>query len=539
MKKTLIRVTPIALAAAAFLAGCGGDDVTTAPAATTTPAAQTLASVQNVVVIYAENRSFDNLYGAFPGANGTANIKAADAVQLDRDGSTLATLPKVWGGLTASGVTPAVTEAMTANLPNAPFAIDDPAGFNTALNVTTRDLYHRFYENQMQINGGKNNMFAAWADSGGLVMGHYNTDASKLPLWKIAQQYTLADNFFMGAFGGSFLNHQYLICACAPVYPNANNSVAAKSISSVNADGVSLTVDTANSPASALNGAPKFVNSGNLTPDFYAVNTMQPPYQPSGNKPASTDTTLTLADPTVATTLPPQTETTIGDLLSNANVSWAWYGGAFGAALSSAQGTTPAAAADGTTLSKANFQYHHQPFNYYKDLAPGTAARAAHVLDGGINGSEFIKAIDAGKLPQVSFYKPQGNLNEHAGYTDVASGDQHIADVISHLQKSPQWNNMVVIVTYDENGGFWDHAAPPKGDRWGPGTRIPALIVSPFAKKGFVDHTQYDTASILRFITRRYSLPKLHGLTVRDNALAGNGAAPMGDLTAALTLSTN
>ncbi|OXH81351.1 hypothetical protein CA831_40245, partial [Burkholderia multivorans] len=74
--------------------------------------------------------------------------------------------PKIWGGLTAKGVTPAVTEAMTENLPNAPFAIDDPNGFNTSMSVTTRDLYHRFYENQMQINGGKNDMFAAWADSG-------------------------------------------------------------------------------------------------------------------------------------------------------------------------------------------------------------------------------------------------------------------------------------------------------------------------------------------------------------------------------------
>ncbi|WP_186172210.1 acid phosphatase [Burkholderia gladioli] len=541
MKNTLTRVTPIALAAAAFLAGCGGDDVTTAPSSgnnnTTPPAAQTLSSVKNIVVIYAENRSFDNLYGAFPGANGTANLKASDTIQLDRDGTVLATLPKIWGGLTAAGVTPAVTEAMTANLPNQPFAIDDPNGFNTALNVTTRDLYHRFYENQMQINGGKNNMFAAWADSGGLVMGHYNTDSSKLPLWKIAQQYTLADNFFMGAFGGSFLNHQYLICACAPFYPNANTSPASKSISAVNADGVSLTVDTANSPASALNGAPKFVNSGNLTPDFFAVNTMQPPYQPSGNKAPSSDPLL--ADPSVATTLPPQTATNIGDLLNAANVSWAWYSGAFGAALTASQGGTPAAAADGTTIAKANFQYHHQPFNYFKNLAPGTTARATHVLDGGINGTEFIKAIDAGTLPAVSFYKPQGNLNEHAGYTDVASGDAHIADVISHLQKSPQWNNMVVVVTYDENGGFWDHVAPPKGDRWGPGTRIPALVISPYAKKGFVDHTQYDTASILRFITRRYNLPKLDGIKQRDDALVKNGGTAMGDLTNTLTLSTN
>jgi len=158
---------------------------------------------------------------------------------------------------------------------------------------------------------------------------------------------------------------------------------------------------------------------------------------------------------------------------------------------------------------------------------------------GGANGAEFIKAIDAGTLPQVAFYKPQGNLNEHPGYTDVTSGDQHIADVIAHLQASPQWKNMVVVVTYDENGGFWDHATPPTADRWGPGTRIPALIVSPYAKKGFVDHTQYDTGSILRFITRRFSLPRLAGLQQRDDALKANGGQPMGDLTNALQLSPN
>ena len=93
---------------------------------------------------------------------------------------------------------------------------------------------------------------------------------------------------------------------------------------------------------------------------------------------------------------------------------------------------------------------------------------------------------------------------------------------------------MLVVVTYDENGGFWDHVAPPKGDRWGPGSRIPALIVSPLAKQGFVDHTFYDTTSILRFITRRFALPALAGLQARDAALAAHGSPPLGDLTAAL-----
>jgi acid phosphatase len=518
MNKKLIITAPLAVLIATGLAACGGNDEHKAD----------LSSVKNIVVIYAENRSFDNLYGNFPGANGLQNVTAASAQQLDRDGSVLPTLPTIWLGLTATGVTPAITEAMTVNLANSPFAIDDPAGFNLPLSVTTRDLYHRFYENQMQIHGGKNDMFAAWADSGGLVMGHYTTNPDKLPLYKIAQQFTLADNFFMSAFGGSFLNHQWLACACTPTYPNANTSVAASSVSAVEPDGVSLTL-TGASPPSALAGFPKFVNSGTLTPDFFAVNTMQPPYQPSGNKPASGGDAA-LADPSIATTLPPQTQTHIGDLLNTANVSWAWYGGSWGAALADR------AVIGGSTNSVPNFQTHHQPFNYFADLAPGTANRAQHLLDGGTDGAEFIKAIDAGTLPQVAFYKPQGNLNEHAGYTDVASGDAHIADVISHLQKSPQWKDMIVVVTYDENGGFWDHVAPPKGDRWGPGTRIPALVISPYAKKGFVDHTQYDTTSILRLITKRFSLPQLPGLVSRDSALTSNGGQPMGDLTNALEL---
>jgi acid phosphatase len=184
-----------------------------------------------------------------------------------------------------------------------------------------------------------------------------------------------------------------------------------------------------------------------------------------------------------------------------------------------------------------NFQYHHQPFNYFAGLAPGSAARGEHLKDGGLGGGEFLKVIDSGSLPRVAFYKPQGNLNEHPGYTDVLGGDQHIADVIAHLQRSPQWAHMVVIVTYDENGGFWDHVSPPKGDRWGPGSRVPTLIVSPFAKKGLVDHTLYDTTSISRLITKSFDLPVLQGVHTRDAAFAANGSPPLGDLTNALALS--
>jgi len=502
-----------------------------------------LQNIKNVVVIYAENRGFDNLYGLFPGANGVPGVNPKSAgkaePQKDFDGTTLPSLPPTWGGLTAAGQTVTLTQAQTVGWANKPFQIDDPAGVNgtgtvISQSVITRDLVHRFYNNQMQINGGKNDMFTAYSDAGGLSMGYY--DGSGMAMWKIAQQYVLADNFFMGAFGGSFLNHQYLVCACAPQYPNADTSVAKGSISAIDVDAagnfVRLTPGTGN-PTSVLTGKAVYQNDGTLTPKdasgmFYAVNTMQPAYQPSGNKPAASDTTQLYADPTKATTLPVQTQTTIADLLDARGISWAWYAGAW-----TKVSQDPTGIYNNTT---PNFQPHHQPFNYYAAFDPvaRTDYRNQHLKD---YDSQFLQDAAAGKLPAVAFYKPQGNLNQHPGYANVTDGDSHVANVIAQLQKSPQWKNMLIVVTYDENGGFYDHAAVPKGDRWGPGTRIPAILVSPFAKKGFVDHTQYDTASVLRFITHRFALPTLPGLQVRDLSLVANYGKPMGDLTNALEFS--
>ncbi len=475
--------------------------------------------IKNVVVIYAENRSFDNLYGLFPGAEGVQDLRPEQVTQVDRDDKPLAELPASWGGLTAKGATPAITEEQTQHFPNRPFQIDAASGLNLAASVPTRDLWHRFYQEQMQIDGGKNDKFAAWSDGGGASMGYY--DGTKLPMWPVAQKYVLTDHFFLGAFGGSFINHFMLVCACVPTYADAANSPAKGKIASVNADGVSLKIK-ADSPASAIQGAPKFENDGSITPDGYAVNAMQPPYQPSAVKPAASgdQAFADAADPGV---LPPQKMANIGDLLSAKNTTWAWYSGAWGEALAGkGAGPTP------------NFQFHHQPFNYFANMAPGTPARAEHIKDAGLAGIGFLADIDAGKLPAVSFYKPQGNLNEHPGYTDELSGDQHIADVIAHLEKSPQWKDMMVVVTYDENGGFWDHVPPPKADRWGPGNRVPTIIISPYAKAGTVDHTPYDTTSILRFITKRFGLDTLDGLKQRDAALLAANQPPIGDLTAAL-----
>ncbi|MGZ0717991.1 acid phosphatase [Pseudomonas palleroniana] len=493
--------------------------------------------VKTVVVIYAENRSFNNLFADFPGVEKPLSaLSAADTQQRDRDGSLLTTLPPAWGGVlqvgpqTVDGVTYPSEVQFQENLPNAPFALKGPNTEDLPLSLVTRDLWHVFYQNQMQINGGKNDNFVAWADAGGLVMGYYAQSRYSLRLWDVAKEFVLCDNFFQGAFGGSFLNHQYLISATAPFYPNAAQSVAKAQIATLQSDDPTDTrlKPLDKSPASAMTGPPQFGPSA-LTPDGYGVNTLAPPYWPTWIRdPQNPD----YAKADLPNVLVPQTHEHIGDKLSKKNVDWAWYAGAWQATLDQFKDS-------GGIPKIPNFQYHHQPFNYFKQQGPeNRAERDKRLRDGGLGDeastNKFFADAQAGKLPAVTFYKPQGNLNMHAGYADVASGDRHIARALKVLQESPQWKNMVVVVTVDENGGWWDHVAPPKGDRWGPGSRVPALVVSPFARKGTVDHTVYDTASILRLITRVFQLEKLDGLKQRDDAMIARGQKPMGDLSNAL-----
>ena len=526
---------------AAALGACGGSQqdsgAKTQPLTPTELDNKLGEQVKTIVVIYAENRSFNNLFANFPGVERPLSaLKPADYQQRDRDGSLLQTLPPAWGGVvqvgpqTVDGVTYATGVQYQENLPNAPFALKGPNREDLPLNLVTRDLWHVFYQNQMQINDGKNDRFVAWADSGGLTMGYYAQTQYSLRLWDVAREFVLCDNFFQGAFGGSYLNHQYLISAAVPFYPNASTSVAESQIASLQGDDPTGTrlKPLDKSPASAMTGAPQFGPSA-LTPDGFAVNTMAPPYWPTWIRdPEHPD----YSKPDLPSVLVPQTHEHIGDKLSKKNIDWAWYAGAWQATLDQFK--------DSGTLPKIpNFQYHHQPFNYFVQQGPqNPLERSKRLRDGGLGDesatNRFVADAEAGKLPAVTFYKPQGNLNMHAGYADVAAGDRHLDRVIKVLRNSPQWQNMVVVVTVDENGGWWDHVAPPKGDRWGPGTRIPALVVSPFARKGTVDHTVYDTASILRLITRVHQLEVLDGLKSRDDAMKARGQTPMGDLTNAL-----
>ena len=407
--------------------------------------AQGFDKLNHIVVIYLENRSFDNLYGLFPGAEGLQDLSAIPP-QVDKAGTPYEKLPPVlYVGRKETKPDP----RFPADLPNKPFRAEPYVG----LESVTGDAWHRFYQEQLQINGGRMDKFVAWSDAASLVMSYY--DGSSTPMWRIAKDYVLMDHFHHAAFGGSFLNHIYMICTCAPKFPNAPDDLKAQ----IGDDGALL-------------------KDGAVTPDGFAVNTLFPV-----NGPAP-------ANATPERLLPLQTDATIGDRLDEKGVDWAWYAGGWDDAL--AHRADPL------------FQFHHQPFAYFANFALGSPG-ARRLKD----EKDFVADITAGHLPPVSFFKPVGEDNEHPGYTNVLAGENHTAFLIELIQKSPLWADTAIIVTYDENGGLWDHVAPPKGDRWGPGTRVPTLLISPFARRGFVDHTVMDTTAIDKLIETRFGLAPL------------------------------
>jgi acid phosphatase len=534
----------------------------TGPALTAVQAGtgQKFDGINHIVVIYEENHSFDNLYGGWEGVNGRASATPGQMAQVRQNGLTYSCLLQNDVNL-SSPPQPAdcVDGTITSHFTNQPFNIGSfittdertcpqPGAFfphgttPSPANLPggcTEDIVHRFYQEQYQLNNGAQNRYTTGSDAAGLTQGYYDT--TSLPIYKYlhgdgAPHYAIADDFFQSAFGGSFLNHQWLIAAASPTWPGGPASQHSIIDSNGMPTGTPLYTPTGATLDRALTQFCPSAVANRACGDF-AVNTIQPTYQPTSSNPVK---------------LPPQTGPNIGDRLSAAGVSWAWYSGGWSNADGDVgapgwtNGTTfgvctdPNSSLNGMTATtwycpNKVFQFHHQPFNYFANYAPGTPGRT-HLQD----EVSFTDALNAsGKecaLNSVSFVKPIGLENEHPGYTSETRGSDHLVGLLSAINNSACRKDTMVVVTYDEFGGQWDHVAPPgqggtagPHDLWGPGTRIPTLILSPRLRGDFVvDHTQYDTTSILATIEHRYDLAPLstRDAAVNDLANVFNAKSP-------------
>ncbi len=514
-----------------------------------------LYGFKHLVVIYEENHSFDNLYGNWGSVGGKHVVGRSDATssntkQVAQDGSRYDCLLMTDVNLMSPPLAPkcststfTFSNGLTTAYPisNRPFGIDPyipasattcpdedhlfsfPFGVMNGLGQPggcTRDLVHRFYQEQYQLDGGKQDRYVTGSDSAGMTMGYYDT--RELPIYEYlhngkAPHYVVLDHFFQGAFGGSFLNHQYLVAAAAPPFSAGTHSVLDASGFPNASYPLYHTTGVVDGPVTQACGLA--TTAAGLACGDYAVNTVQPFYQPTSafgaRMPNVDDTTKPL---------------TIGDTLSDAGVSWAWYSGGWddaagvvgGRGWTNGSGPTcgdpnsVAAPPDGAGnggypyCPDKSFQTHHQPLNYYARYAPGQPGRA-HLQD----EQDFLYAAAHGRLPSVSFVKPLGNENEHPGYTSEPNGSDHLVDLIKAIQHGPQGRSTLILVTYDEFGGQWDHVSPPglgtkarsgQADLFGPGTRVPALLIGKGLTRSSVDHTVYDTTSIMRTIEQRFGL---------------------------------
>ncbi|GAC1611729.1 MAG: acid phosphatase [Mycobacteriales bacterium] len=561
--------------------------------------------VDHIVVIYEENHSFDNLYGLWGAVNGQqvnglGSASESQKQQLGQDGAPLTCTYQNDVNLASPPLAATCTDSshpvngspVSSHFGNAPFSIDDyikasdttcPApGVYAANGVKngsgqpggcTEDIVHRFYQEQYQVNGGQQNRYVAGSDAAGLVMGHYDTPA--LPIYQYlhssaAPRYVVADNFFQGGWGGSFLNHQILVAAQAPVFAGADKSGSQTSAgcgkatdpaasgpcdlhSVVDANGFPTSYpyykaagtvkDNQLTEAAGVSGgcAPSYAGAaatptaGILCGD-YAVNTIQPFTQPYSPGTA------------VGKRLPLLRSANIGDELSTKNVSWAWYSGGWDNAAGNngrdalhplgpgwTNGTGASCSDPNTSTNSAvifpncpdkNFQFHHQPFGYFANYADGTVGRVDHLKD----EQQFLSDAKDGNLPAVSFVKPIGSENEHPGYASESLGSDHLVSLLKTIESGPAAAHTMVVVTYDEFGGQWDHVAPPGTapnpgihDAFGPGTRIPALVLDPALPASGVDHTSHDTTSVLATIEHRFGLPPLTdgtGAQTRDAKVA-------------------
>jgi len=436
-----------------------------------------------------------------------------------------------------------------AALPNGPFPL---AGAKLSYDSYTGDTTHRLFEMWQQSdcnvrNATRQNPSGCLSDlypfvivnytnqfdpffggiddnGGGNSMAFYNVQKGDVPVLKsLADEYTMSDNFHQSVMGGTGANHVMLGTGDAIFWSDGQGHPTTPPSHIANPNPVPGTDDLYTVD---LNFDGNFTECGNpaqpgIQPILSYLESL--PYRPKSNcvpghyYMVNNDSPGFLPDGTVDTggiasggSVPPTSVRTVGEALNDKGVSWAYYGGAYNAAVQlqhNPTSTDPAVKVGAAYCNICNFE------SYTTAIMGDTAQRSAHIKD----ATDFFAAVDNSTLPSVSFVKPDGLLDGHPASSKVDLLEGMVTKMVDHLKANRAlFKDTALMITMDEGGGYYDSGYIQPLDFFGDGPRIPLIIVSPFTRGGHVSHTYTDHVSILKFIERNWRLKPLTARS-RDN----------------------
>jgi phospholipase C len=442
---------------------------------------ETTSPIKHVVVIFQENVSFDHYFATYPNA---VNLPGEPAFKPSKR------TPSVNG-------IPAFLMTNNPNLSN-PFRLDRSQ-------AVTCDQGHDYTQEQTAYHFGLLDQFIQSTDVAtckpqepngvvipGVVMGYFDGN-TVTGLWNYAQHFAMSDNHFSTSYG--------------PSTPGAINLISGQT------HGVAVT-------------------TGNTTGDLESDSVIGDP-QPYYDE-CSTRETVGMVS----------SNKNVGDLLNAQKVTWGFFQGGFRPTAYDKTGKAICGASHigSNGQPKGDYIPHHEPFQYYASTSNphhnppssvtliGQQDQANHQYD----LADFWATANSHNIPAVSFLKAPGYLDGHAGYSDPIAEQGYLVNTINELQSLPEWEDMLVVISYDDSDGWYDHVMPPivnqsntpsdtltgvnscgivqpgaYAGRCGYGPRQPLLLISPYAKKNFVDHSVTDLTSILRFIEDNWNLGRI------------------------------
>ena len=556
-----------------------------ARAADTESRHDTATPIKHVIVVVGENHTFDNLFGTYQprrgqrienllskgivNADGTPGRHHSEAEQ--RIGRSAAKYDPVTESTGRYGVLPRPYTTSGLGLPqgvpdlrfpddmaDGPFQLSKYVPYS----AYTGDPVHRFFQMWEEVDGGRHDKFV-WVEStigtgsngnpppaggfnpkeGSISMGFYNmnpfVDADghampgDAPIFKrFADEYAISDNYHQAIMGGTGANFQAIVTADAAFYTNLDGTVGTPFANQVeNPDALHGTnnyftqdgysggsyVNCADASQPGVRGVLRQLQEQGIRKSncaaghYYLVNNYNMYWNPDGTtKPLGAD----------QFTLPPQTNETIADTLSAHDISWKYYSADRGDDV-----TRFATSVDGIALPFHSYCGICDPLAGYTSIM--TTDKAKNLQ----NYGAFLDDVKAGTVPAVSFVRPFEALAGHPADSTTDLYELFLQDLVKQVQSNPElWASTAILITTDEGGGYYDSGYIQPVDFFGDGTRIPFIAVSPFAKKGYVDHTYHDHASIAKFIEANWRLPKLSHRS-RDNlpnpvAVWGNPYVP-------------